>query len=1169
MTLSPRTARQRARLTRIVSQVVRANACAGLSLKKVLIANRGEICVRVCKAAKALGLKTVVVYTEQDEGAWHMKNPNVDEAVKLPAGATPIAPYLDIDNYIKICKTVGADCVHPGYGFLAESVAFVARLKKEGIQFVGPSPECIDMFGDKTAARAFAEKMKVPVLPGSRLCRSVAEAEAFVKEQGTSLHWPLLIKAAFGGGGRGQKVVRTPAKFAESFDACSKEAELGFGDGGCFIEEYLEDVRHIEIQLLGNGKGQCMTLFERDCSAQLRNQKVIEVAPARDMNPELRRKICDAAIRLGEGCNYANAGTVEFLVKGSLSDPNSRFVFLEMNPRIQVEHTITEQVTGADLVQTQFLIAGGADFADVVKAGKLPKDPEFKGFAFQLRVTATPGGGPLIGYREPEGPGVRVDSGIVQGATVSMEYDPLLAKLIVYSPGDWESCRALAFEKLAQFQIDGPNTNKPLLNGILNHPRFKDHHMYTNFIDANKDELEGKAKAKGLDIGAVAKIQAPFPGQIAEVKVQVGATVEAGDVLATISAMKMLTDIVAPAPGIVREVLVAAEAQVMDDTVIVALEITGAAVEEEVDATPFEASNIGSFNGGGGSSAGYNTGAWNIAGPSTLQSNTPVIRSKIKTSDKSYKMRRDVNLERVRLLQERLAEVYSAGGEKYVARHRSRGKALARERIQAIIDPGTQFLELMALANYGEKQHSAAIITGIGLVHGRECMFIANDATIDGGAFSPLTMRKQDRAQDIALQNLLPTIYLVDGGGANLDPKQIQNLKGLVPAEFVNGGRAFKTQALMSGKNIPQIAAVCGMCTAGAAYIPAMCDESIIVKGNGTVYLGGPPLVKAATGEDANEQDLGGGPMHTSQSGVLDHLADDEPQALSMVRSVAEHFNTCTKFAPPGMRQPELPRYDPEEILGIIPEDNKIPFDMHEIIARIVDGSRFHEFKPRFGSTLLCGFAHIEGYPVGILANNGMLFSQSALKGAHFIEVCGQRNIPLIFMHNITGFMIGTEFEKGGITKDGAKMITAVSCVQVPKFSVVCAGSHGAGNYAMCGPAYDPRFTFLWPNAKISVMGGEQMVGTMSYVRAKAAARGGNAAMDFDGTLAQMKEMAKPMIEMFEAKSDAYTSTANLHDDGIIDPRDTRNVLARGLSIAMNAIGNESKFPEKYGVFRM
>lgn len=308
--------------------------------------------------------------------------------------------------------------------------------------------------------------------------------------------------------------------------------------------------------------------------------------------------------------------------------------------------------------------------------------------------------------------------------------------------------------------------------------------------------------------------------------------------------------------------------------------------------------------------------------------------------------------------------------------------------------------------------------------------------------------------------------------------------------------------------------------------------------------------------------------MHTSLSGVVDHLAEDEPAALRMTRAIAEHFNTCTKFEPPGMRAPELPKYDTEEILGIIPEDNKIPFDMHEIIARLVDGSRFHEFKPRYGSTLLCGFAHIEGYPVGILANNGMLFSQSAVKGAHFIQICGQRNIPLVFLHNITGFIIGTEFEKGGITKDGAKMITAVSCVQVPKFAIICGGSHGAGNYAMCGHAYDPRFTFLWPNAKISVMGGEQMVGTMAYVRAKAAARDGKP-MDFEGVQKATMQMAAPMIKMYEDKSDAYNSTANLYDDGIIDPRDTRNVLALGLSIAMNAIGNESIFPEKYGVFRM
>lgn len=1151
------------RLSFLSRQVLESRACASKSLKKVLVANRGEIAVRICRAAKALGLTTVVVYTEQDEGAWHMKNPGVDEAVKLPAGATPIAPYLDIESIIGICKRTGADCVHPGYGFLAESGRFVSRLRDEGITFVGPSAESIDLFGDKTAARAFAAEVGVPVLPGSRLCRSAAEAEAFVKEQGPKARYPLLIKAAFGGGGRGQKVVRDAKKLAEAFDACSKEAELGFGDGGCFVEEYLEDVRHIEIQLIGNGKGQCMTLFERDCSAQLRNQKVIEIAPARDMNPELRKKICDAAIKLGEGCSYANAGTVEFLVSGSLSDAQARFVFLEMNPRIQVEHTITEEITGADLVRTQFLIAGGADFADVVDAGYLPKELLLKGFAFQLRVTATPGGGPLTGYQAPKGSGIRVDSGIVQGSTVSMEYDPLLAKLIVHAD-DWESCRMKAIEALAAFQIDGPNTNRKLLEGILNHPRLKDNTMYTNFIDANKDALEGKAGQKAVTKGDVVKIQAPFPGQIAEVKVKPGDEVAAGDVLAVINAMKMMNDIVAPAPGVIKEAPVKVNSQVMDDTVLFTMEVTGEAPTDDDGGVEVAASIVRSASGTPAAST-----AWYGAEATALETSSPVIKSKIKTSDATFKRRVEANLERLKVLEERLTLVAQGGGEKYVALLRSRGKMLPRERIRAVIDPGSEFLELSALASWGKgdgSNHSAAIVTGIGIVHGRECMFICNDSTVKGGSFSAQTLLKQNRAQTIALQNLLPTIYLVDGGGAKLDPKELQDM---IPAIFVEGGLSFRNQALMSGKNIPQVAAVCGMCTAGAAYIPAMCDESVIVKNNGTIYLGGPPLVKAATGEDADEQELGGGAMHTSQSGVADHLAEDEPSALRTVRAISEHFNISTKVTPPGMREAEPPRYDPEEILGIIPEDNKFPFDMREVIARIVDGSRFHEFKPRYGPTLVCGFAHIEGYPVGILGNNGMLFSQAALKGTHFIEICGQRNVPLIFMHNITGFMVGTEFEKGGITKDGAKMITAVSCVQVPKFSIICGGSHGAGNYAMCGRAYDPRFTFLWPNAKISVMGGEQMVGTMAYVRHKAAGRSGQQTGTFDEAKAAAMQMFAPFVQKYEAMSDAYHSTANVLDDGIIDPRDTRKALARGLSISMNATGNESIFPKKYGVFRM
>ena len=495
------------------------------------------------------------------------------------------------------------------------------------------------------------------------------------------------------------------------------------------------------------------------------------------------------------------------------------------------------------------------------------------------------------------------------------------------------------------------------------------------------------------------------------------------------------------------------------------------------------------------------------------------------------------------LLEELRAKIEQAkggGGGKYVERHRQRGKKMARERISEICDPGAPFLELSSLAAigmYDGRAHSAGVVTGIGTVHGKECVFVANDATVKGGSYYPMTVKKHVRAQEIAESNKLPCIYLVDSGGAFL-PLQDQ-----VFPDKGHFGRIFRNQAILSSKGIPQVAAVLGSCTAGGAYIPAMSDESIIVKENGTIFLAGPPLVKAATGEEVSAQDLGGADVHTRESGVADHFAEDEPQALDMIRNIVENLNIEPKHRL-DVQAVEEPAHDPNDLMGIVPTDNRTPYDVREVISRIVDGSRFHEFKQRYGNSLVCGFARIHGYPVGIVANNGILFSESSLKGAHFVELCGQRGIPLIFLQNIMGFMVGKDAEAGGIAKDGAKLVTAVSCVPVPKFTVIIGGSHGAGNYGMCGRAYDPRFLFMWPNARISVMGGEQAASVLSTV--------GSADPD-------------EIRAKYESESNPYYSTARLWDDGVIDPRDTRDILGLCISASLNA-----PMPDQnYGVFRM
>jgi 3-methylcrotonyl-CoA carboxylase beta subunit len=507
-------------------------------------------------------------------------------------------------------------------------------------------------------------------------------------------------------------------------------------------------------------------------------------------------------------------------------------------------------------------------------------------------------------------------------------------------------------------------------------------------------------------------------------------------------------------------------------------------------------------------------------------------------------------------LHAKLSHVAKGGGEAACAKHVARGKLLPRERVNLLLDPGSPFLELSPLAAlnlYDDAVPSAGMITGIGRVAGVECMIVCNDATVKGGTYFPLTVKKHLRAQEVAAANHLPCIYLVDSGGANL-PNQDE-----VFPDRDHFGRIFFNQANLSAAGVPQIAVVMGSCTAGGAYVPAMSDESIIVKNQGTIFLAGPPLVKAATGEEVGAEDLGGGDVHSRVSGVVDHLADNDAHALGIARRIVGNLN-WQKASPTPPRTPIEPFHPANELLGIIPTDSKKPFDVKDIIARIVDGSEFDEFKARYGTTLVTGFAHIQGYPVGIVANNGILFGESAQKGAHFIELCCQRNIPLVFLQNITGFMVGRKYENEGIAKHGAKMVTAVSCAKVPKFTVIIGGSFGAGNYGMCGRAFDPRFLWLWPNARISVMGGEQAASVLATLKRDAVeTKGGTWSAQDDETF------KAPIRAQYEHEGHPYYATARLWDDGVIDPRDTRRVLALGISAAGNKAAQETRF----GVFRM
>jgi len=533
-----------------------------------------------------------------------------------------------------------------------------------------------------------------------------------------------------------------------------------------------------------------------------------------------------------------------------------------------------------------------------------------------------------------------------------------------------------------------------------------------------------------------------------------------------------------------------------------------------------------------------------------------VLKSNLNTRSDAFKANADHMQSLVDDLREKVAAAKLGGGDRAREKHLSRGKLLPRERVRKLLDPGSPFLELSQLAAYdmyGGDINSAGIVTGIGRISGRECVVVCNDATVKGGTYYPMTVKKHLRAQEIAQQNNLPCIYLVDSGGANLP-----NQQDVFP-DREHFGRIFFNQANMSSQGIPQVAVVMGSCTAGGAYVPAMSDESVIVRNQGTIFLAGPPLVKAATGEVVSAEDLGGADVHSRTSGVTDHYAENDQHALEIARNIVGTFNR-PKPMPLDVMTPREPLYDPKEIYGLIPQDTRQPFDVREVIARLVDGSEFDEFKKLYGTSLVTGFAHIHGYPVGIVANNGILFSESSLKGAHFIELCCQRNIPLVFLQNITGFMVGQKYESGGIAKDGAKLVTAVATAKVPKFTMIFGGSFGAGNYGMCGRAYSPRMLWMWPNARISVMGGEQAASVLATVK-----RDGMEARGESWSAEEEEAFKAPVRDQYELEGHPYFSSARIWDDGIVDPAESRRVLGLAISASLNAPIE----PTKFGLFRM
>mmetsp|Transcript_6012 Transcript_6012/g.10728 ORF Transcript_6012/g.10728 Transcript_6012/m.10728 type:complete len:1005 (+) Transcript_6012:147-3161(+) len=942
-----------------------------LTNRTILIANRGEISIRIARAAKALGAKSLAVCAPEDVDSPHVAF--ADEYVVLEKGMTAIAPYLDIEGLTNVAVERGVDLVHPGYGFLSESAPFAQSLLSSNVTWVGPPPDVLHLFGDKIQARALAEQSNVPIVRGSGNLSSGEECLSVLREGHVRL--PAIMKAAYGGGGRGMRIVRDIFQVSTSFSSCQREALTAFGRDEVFLEEFWEDTKHLEVQILADGHGGVVHLFERDCTVQHRHQKVIELAPARDIHPELRRRLVDCAVTLARGCNYKGAGTVEFLVRGELNNPETEFVFMEVNPRVQVEHTVTEEATGIDIVQAQLLIAAGRTLDDL---GLTQDNIRLRQHSLQARITMMPGKGEVLDvYEEPTGDGVRCDSaGWYTGFKPNQMYDPLVGKLICSADGEsFEKARQLMLQSLGDFHIQGVANNIDAVERIVTHPEFIANRVNTSFLTENPELLDpskGKSSQTTAEHGTATRLYSeekitfeltpPMTGNILEVKKQAGDEVDVGEVVVVLSAMKIETEMVSPVKGVVTEMNCKAGEQVSGDTIVAVLE---GYEEIQIDIAPTAAGpshgivmNGGSGGGGGVQFSDPSMDVWRGSDDFVPQYNVndggmtlPIIRSlpESQLNDIKAHERRKRNESLKKELSLKLEAVKLGGGERALALHTKRGKMLPRNRIAAIIDPGSAFLEIGALAGgdglYAsdgiEDLPSGGVVAGIGLVHGRECMIVANDATVKGGTYFPITVKKHLRAQQIAAENRLPCIYLVDSGGAFL-PKQAE-----VFPDKDHFGRIFFNQANMSAAGVSQLAVVLGSCTAGGAYVPAMSDESVIVKENGTIFLAGPPLVKAATQEIVSAEDLGGADVHTSISGVADHFAKDEPSALTKVRQIVGALPADPQLQSPMSKNSssfvEEPLYPLSDLLSIIPEDNRIPFDVRQILARVLDGSRFHE----------------------------------------------------------------------------------------------------------------------------------------------------------------------------------------------------------------------------------
>jgi acetyl/propionyl-CoA carboxylase alpha subunit/acetyl-CoA carboxylase carboxyltransferase component len=1117
--------------------------------KRVLIANRGEIAIRIARAASSLGIDSLAVFTAADSLSLHTRL--AGSAREIGAGGDPVRGYLDVDAIVAAAKAGGADCVHPGYGFLSENALFAERCAAEGLRFVGPSPASLKLFGDKVAARGFAEKHGIPVVPGAARLASAAEA----RDVAQSIGYPVMLKAAAGGGGRGMRLVSKPEEMDEAFARCRGEAEAAFGDGALFLEKIVEHPRHIEVQVLGDGQGNVVHLFERDCSVQLRNQKVVEVAPAPNLDAGLRRRILDDAVKLARAAGYANAGTVEFLV----DPPSGRHFFIECNPRIQVEHTITEQVMGIDLVEAQFRIAAGNSLAALGLADQNAVGTP-RGFAIQARVVAQ-GTGTLTAYREPSGPGVRVDACGYVGLAPPPQFDPLLAKLICQSgsAGSFASAVERTERALEEFQIVGVPTNREQLRGILAHPEFRAGNARTTLLagalaapgkaSGALQFLDQQAAALGRGVAKVAPsrplpvppgheaIESPHAGSLVDIKVREGAQVRAGDPLFVVSAMKMETSVTAPCAGVVTSLAPLAVGDAVDGSQILAVirPLAGAARP------------------------------------------APAV-----SPDESWQPMLDKVAALQAIAHKRLAPGSTDPG---VVRQRNRRKLTCRERIDALLDPGS-FREVGSLAGFATFDEDgnvaeftpASHVGGQGRIDGRTCIVCADDFTSRGGHADGAIGQKSRWLDKLSIELRAPSIRLLDGssgGGsvATMVPKQdgsasAKESTGAIKAgrpRVVGGGGSFLPGHLGSTSYTEQLATVpvvnllLGSVVGIGAAKAVLGHFSVMVRDISQLFVAGPPVVSHAMGYDVTKEDLGGWHIHC-RNGSVDNLAESEEEAMAQTRRFLSYLPPSAYEAPPVATAADPADRREDELLTLVPRKRTATFDIRRAIRLIADRDSFFEIGPLWGTDQVTGFIRMNGHPMGVIAsdsrhvNGGALTADGCDKLRRHTDLCDLFHLPLLNLVDNPGFAVGIEHEIAGTIRKGGEWMVAFAQATMPIFTVLMRRSFGVAGNNYATPRSSVSVRVAWPAADV---GGIPPEGGIEAAYKRQLAEAADPAALRAEINARIESVRGPIapLNRFEIEE-------------MIDPRDTRRLICEWVPDAYRIVRQPSRLVPRPLQFR-